>query len=129
MQLSMGESATVDQYIAAFPEAVQAQLQTLRATIRAIVPDAGETIKYGMPTFLWHGNLVHFAAYKGHIGFYPTPSPIEEFKAELAPYKQTKGSIHFELDQPLPLPLIRRIVESRVRETEARLAARKQKKR
>ena len=127
MEPSMGQFTTVDEYIASFPEEIQRQLQTLRQAIREVVPEAGEVIKYGMPTFTWHGNLVHFAAFKSHIGFYPTPSPIEEFKQELSPYKQTKGSIHFPPQEPLPLPLIRRIVEARVRETQQKLAARKKK--
>jgi uncharacterized protein YdhG (YjbR/CyaY superfamily) len=114
---SAAERATsIDDYIAAFPEAVQVKLQALRQAIREEAPDAQETIKYRMPTFTLHGNLVHFAAYKNHIGFYPTPSPIDVFRSELSVYKTSKGAIQFPLDQPLPLSLVRRIVAFRVQE-------------
>ena len=86
---------TIDEYIAGFPSEVQAILQTLRATIRAAAPDATETINYQMPTFTLHGNLVHFAAFKQHIGFYPTPNGIEKFQQALSPYKSAKGSVQF----------------------------------
>ena len=79
-------------------------------TIREAAPDAEETIKYQMPTFMLKGNLVHFAAFKKHIGFYPVPTGIEAFKDELSAYKQGKGSVQFPLDQPMPYDLIRRIV-------------------
>ena len=99
-------------------------LSQLRQTIKEAAPEAEETINYQIPTFTLHGNLVHFAALKNHIGFYPTPSGIEAFKNELAPYKGAKGSVQFPIDQPLPLSLIRRIVEYRVKEN----LERKQKK-
>lgn len=127
MEPSLGKFTTIEEYIASCPVEVQGQLQLLRQTIKDVVPEAGEAIKYGMPTFILNGNLVHFAAAKNHIGFYPTPSPIEEFREELAPYKQTKGSIHFPPNEPLPLPLIRRIVEARVRETTAALQKKKKR--
>ena len=110
----------MDEYIDTFPENVKTILNWLRQTIKEAAPDAKETINYQMPTFTLHGNLVHFAAFKTHIGFYPTPSGIEAFKKELASYKSAKGSVQFPIDQPLPLPLIRKIVEYRVKENEAR---------
>jgi uncharacterized protein YdhG (YjbR/CyaY superfamily) len=110
----MAAPNTVDDYIAAYPAAVQARLEAVRAAVRAEVPAAGEKISYGMPTFTLNGkNLVHFAAFKAHIGFYPTPQGIEAFQAELAPYQGGKGSARFPLDQPLPLDLIRRITAYR----------------
>ena len=99
---------------------MQSVLQTLRQTIHQAAPDAVEKISYGMPTFTLKGNLVHFGAFKTHIGFYPTPSGIENFKDELAVYKGAKGSVQFPLDEPLPLDLVRRIVEFRVEENLAK---------
>ncbi len=107
---------TIDQYIALFPAAVQTKLRELRALILEAAPRATEKISYQMPTFFLNGNLVHFAAYPGHIGLYPAPSAIEKFKDELSPYKHAKGSIQFPLSEPLPLELIRRIVLFRVSE-------------
>jgi uncharacterized protein YdhG (YjbR/CyaY superfamily) len=107
---------TIDEYIAGFPPDVQEILQKIRMTIRQAVPDAEETIKYRMPTFTLHGNLVHFAAFKKHIGFYPVPTGIEQFKDELSTYKGGKGSVQFPLDQPIPFDLISRIVKFRVKE-------------
>lgn len=107
---------TIDEYINTFPEDVRTILNQLRQTIKESAPEAEETINYQIPTFTLHGNLVHFAAFKDHIGFYPTPTGIEAFKKELAPYKGAKGSVQFPIDQPLPLPLIRKIVKFRVKE-------------
>lgn len=104
---------SIDAYIAAFPEDIQKILQELRATIHAAAPDAVEKISYQMPTFYLKGNLVHFAAFKNHIGFYPAPSGIEEFAKELSRYPGSKGAIRFPMDQPLPLELISRIVKYR----------------
>ena len=109
-------AASIDEYIAAFPEEVQARLQALRATIKAAAPDAQEKISYQMPTFALQGNLVHFAAFKNHIGFYPAPSGIQAFEDDLAIYGNAKGSVRFPLDQPLPLDLVSRIVKYRVEE-------------
>ena len=105
---------SIDQYIATFPESVQQLLQQIRATIQQAAPDATEAISYAMPTFKLNGNLVHFAGYKNHIGFYPTPSGIEPFKDELVNYKCSKGAIQFPIDEPLPIKLIRKIVLHRV---------------
>jgi uncharacterized protein YdhG (YjbR/CyaY superfamily) len=117
--------ATVDAYIAGFPPEIQQILEQIRAVIREAAPGATEAIKYQMPTYVLKGNLVHFAAYKGHIGLYPTPSGIEAFGKELAPYVGGKGSVRFPLDQPMPFDLIRRIVEFRVQESLEATAARK----
>ncbi|MCX6214710.1 DUF1801 domain-containing protein [Spirosoma sp.] len=105
---------TIDAYIAGFPENVQELLQQVRATVRSAAPNAEEAISYGMPTLKLNGNLVHFAAFKNHIGFYPAPQGLDAFKEELAGYKGAKGSVQFPLDQPLPLDLIARITKYRV---------------
>ncbi|MCA1554752.1 MAG: DUF1801 domain-containing protein [Chloroflexi bacterium] len=118
---------TIDEYIAAFPPDVQRILKKIRATIRNAAPDAQETIKYQVPTFILNGNLVYFAAFKNHIGFYPVPSGIEQFKQELAAYKQGKGSIQFPLDRPIPYDLITKIVRFRVKENLARAEAKHKK--
>ena len=115
---------TIDAYIAGYPEEVQAILQEIRRTIHETAPEATEAISYGMPTFKLHGNLVHFGAFKSHIGFYPVPSGMEAFQEELAAYKQGKGSVQFPLDKPMPLDLIRRIVEFRVQESKGKAANR-----
>lgn len=107
---------SIDEYIASFPEDIQNILNDIRATIRAAAPEATEKISYQMPTFFLNGNLVHFAAFKNHVGFYPTPSGIDEFKAELSKYKGSKGSIQFPIDQPVPLDLIAKIVKYRISE-------------
>ena len=115
---------TIDAYIAGFPEDVQAILQQVRRTIHEAAPEATEAISYQMPTFKLNGNLVHFGAFKNHIGFYPVPSGMAAFEEELAAYKQGKGSVQFPLNKPMPLDLIRRIVEFRVQESKAAKAAR-----
>lgn len=107
---------TIDEYIATFPPEVQEKLEQMRATIHAAAPGAQEKISYQMPAFALHGNLVYFGAYKNHIGFYPAPRGIEQFKEELSGYKGAKGTVQFPLDQPLPLDLVRQIVEFRVAE-------------
>jgi uncharacterized protein YdhG (YjbR/CyaY superfamily) len=108
---------TIDEYIADFPTDVQEILQQIRATIKEAAPEAGEKISYGMPTFTLKGNLIHFAAFKNHIGLYPTPNGIEEFKEELSAYKGAKGSVQFPIDKPMPLALITRIVKFRVKKS------------
>jgi uncharacterized protein YdhG (YjbR/CyaY superfamily) len=107
---------SIDEYIANCPKGVQKKLKELRATIKASAPDATEKISYQMPTFYLKGNLVHFAALKNHIGFYPTPSGVQAFIKETAKYASTKGSIQFPLDEPLPLKLVSKIVKFRVKE-------------
>jgi uncharacterized protein YdhG (YjbR/CyaY superfamily) len=108
--------ATIDEYIQGFPEPVQSKLKELRRLVQEIAPEAQEKISYQMPTFYLNGNLVHFAAHPKHIGFYPAPSGIAEFKAELSRYKHAKGSVQFPLDEPLPMDLIQKIVVFRVEE-------------
>lgn len=105
-----------DAYISGFPEDIQEKLQAIRNTIRQAAPEAKECINYGIPTFKIHGNLVHFAAYKSHLGFYPGATGIAEFKQELASYKTSKGTVQFHLDEPLPLVLISDIVIFRLHE-------------
>jgi uncharacterized protein YdhG (YjbR/CyaY superfamily) len=107
---------TIDEYIAGFPPEVQAILEKVRTTIRKAAPRAEETISYQIPTFTLKGNLVHFAAFKKHIGFYPTPTGIEKFKDELSVYEGAKGSVKFPLDNPIPFGLIGKIVRFRVKE-------------
>ena len=121
--------ATIDAYIAACPAGVRSMLQTLRATIQAAAPQAMEKISYQMPTFHQEGNLVHFALHKNHIGFYPAPSGIEAFQADLARYAASKGAVRFPLDEPLPLALVTRIVQYRLAENLAKAAGKRAKKR
>ena len=112
----MQKPIDIDTYIAAFPEETQVLLQQIRATIRQAAPDAKETINYGIPTLTLEGNLVHFAGYKNHIGFYPGASGIASFQEELSEYKSAKGSVQFPLDKPLPLALVHKIVVFRVKQ-------------
>jgi uncharacterized protein YdhG (YjbR/CyaY superfamily) len=105
----------IDAYIAAFPEDIREMLQKIRSTIQKAAPAATEAIKYAMPTFVLQGNLVHFAAFKNHIGFYPAPMGLEAFKKELSGYKGSKGAVQFPLDKPMPLGLIAKIVKYRVK--------------
>lgn len=119
MTASRTQANDIDAYIAGFPDEIQEILQKVRSTIRQAAPEAKEAIKYGLPTFVLNGNLVHFGGFPKHIGFYPTPSGIEKFKDELAVYKGAKGSVQFPLDQPIPYDLIRRITLFRVQENGA----------
>jgi len=118
----------INQFIAAFPPAVRAKLRTIRGAIRKAAPQAKEAIKYQMPTFTQHGNLVHFAAYQHHIGFYPAPRALEQFKEELSAYEGSKGAVRFPLDKPVPVGLIGRIVKFRVQQDRERAAARKKRR-
>lgn len=115
--------ADIDAYIAGFPRDVADRLRQLRATIRSAAPHATETISYQMPTFVLHGNLVHFAAFAKHIGFYPAPSGIAAYPREIARYVHAKGSVQFPHDRPLPLALVAKIVRFRVKEAEAKASA------
>lgn len=110
--------ASIDEYIATFPEETQKMLQQVRETIHAAVPEAKEKISYQIPTFALNGNLVSFAAFKKHIGMYPIPAGTEEFQQKAAQYRAAKSSLHFPLNQPLPLELIRQFVQFRVAETQ-----------
>lgn len=114
---------TMDEYIAGFPPDVQRILQKVRTTIIKAAPDAKETIKYGMPTFILNGTLVYFAAFQKHIGFYRAPTGIKAFKKELSVYKQGSGSVQFPFDEPMPYDLISKIVKFRVKENLARAKA------
>jgi len=107
---------TVDEYIAGFPGDIQAILNSVRQTIREAAPHASEVMTYGVPGFRQTVNLVQFAAFKEHIGFYPTPSAIEAFKDELSLYHTSEGTVRFPIDEAVPLDLIRRMVEYRVSE-------------
>jgi len=112
---------TTDEYIAKFPKNVRAVLEELRRVIRESAPKAEETISYGIPTFDLYGrHLVHFAAYKNHVGFYPTSSGIKAFKKELSPFKTSKGTVQFPLDKPIPFDLVKKIVKFRVKENESK---------
>jgi uncharacterized protein YdhG (YjbR/CyaY superfamily) len=107
---------TIDEYIAAFPRSVQDILEELRQTIQNSAPDAKEAISYQIPTFKLNGNLVHFAAFKNHIGFYPTSSAISKFMKELSHYEVSKGTVRFPINEPIPFDLIRKIVKHRAKE-------------
>jgi len=107
---------TIDEYIKTFPRDIQKILEAVRKTIKESAPDAEETISYQIPTFKLNGNLVHFAAFKNHIGFYPTPSGKKAFQKELSVYKSGKGSIQFPIGKSIPFTLIKRIVKYRVKE-------------
>jgi uncharacterized protein YdhG (YjbR/CyaY superfamily) len=118
----------IDEYIDRFPPEVQVILQKIRATIRKAAPDAEEAIKYLIPTFTLKGNLVHFAAYKKHIGFYPAPRGNKVFEEELSKYEGGKGTLQFPLEKPIPFDLISKIVKFRVKENLAKAAAKGKKK-
>ena len=112
----MKEYTNINAFIADFPAEIQAILEQIRATIQQAAPDAKEAIKYGMPTFILNGNLVHFAAYKNHFGFYPAPTGIDAFIDDLAVYRTGKGTIQFPIDKPIPFDLITKVVKFRVEE-------------
>ena len=117
---------SINAYIATFPEDVQIILEKIRSLIQEIIPEATESISYQMPTFKLHGRyLVYFAAFKKHIGLYPTPDGISEFKAELSLYESGKGSVKFPLEQPIPYDLIRKIVIFRAQENIQKVTTRK----
>ncbi|MGA9647916.1 iron chaperone [Pedobacter sp.] len=108
----------VESYIATFPKETQKLLEQIRQTISSVAPTATEKIGYGIPTFVLNGNLVHYAGYKNHIGFYPGAAGIEKFQEELSVYKGGKGSVQFPLDQLLPLKLVSEITKFRVVQNE-----------
>ena len=110
------KAGNIDGYIAGFPEPIRRKLEEMRVIVKKAAPGAEETINYGVPTLVLHGNLVHFGGFKNHIGFYPAPSGIEAFKKELSVYEGAKGSIKFPVDKPLPANLITKIVKFRVKE-------------
>ncbi len=112
----MKEYTDINAFIAEFSEEVQIILEKVRTTIQQAAPEAKEAIKYGMPTFVLNGNLVHFGAFKNHIGFYPAPSGIDSFIDDLAQYRTGKGTIQFPLDKPIPFDVITKVVKFRVEE-------------
>jgi uncharacterized protein YdhG (YjbR/CyaY superfamily) len=118
MQVGRPTFSTIDEYIASFPAEIQKILEKIRMRIQKAAPDAAEAISYQIPTFRLGGkNFIHFAAFKNHIGLYPAPRGVEEFKAELSNYEGGKGTAQFPLDQPIPYDLISRIVKFRVKKT------------
>ncbi|PKO02394.1 MAG: hypothetical protein CVU43_08170 [Chloroflexi bacterium HGW-Chloroflexi-5] len=125
MEKTSAIAASIDQYISEAPQEVQERLNHLRAVIKSEVPDAEERIAYAMPTFSQNGNLVHFAYFKNHIGFFPAPSGIENFKDELAKYKTSKGTVQFPLDEDIPMDLVREIVRFRLKENLAKASKKK----
>lgn len=116
MKSSKSPAPGIDEYIAGFPSEVRKRLEAMRATIRSAAPMATERMAYGIPTFHLSGNLVHFAAFEHHVGFYPAPSGIAAFRRPLARYRTAKGSVQFPHDEPLPLDLVAEIVRFRVAE-------------
>jgi uncharacterized protein YdhG (YjbR/CyaY superfamily) len=120
-----GRFETIDEYIQTFPKDTQKILEQVRQTIKEAAPDAEEAISYQIPTFKLNGNLVHFAAFKNHIGFYPAPSGQKAFEKELSAYKSGKGSIQFPIHKPMPLALIKKIVKYRVKESNNSLIKKK----
>lgn len=122
------EITTIDSYIAQYPPEIQEKLNAMRSHIRECAPDASEKISWGMPTFVLHGNLVHFAANKHHLGFYPGENGVACFLEKLSEYKCSKGAIQFPYDEPLPLDLIREIVAFRIKENTELYEVKKNKK-
>lgn len=118
----------IDQYITDFPKEVQKILTEVRTTIQKAAPEASEKMSYAMPTFYLDGNLVHFAAYKHHIGFYPAPSGLKAFEEEISQYKNSKGAVQFPIDQKMPLALITKIVKFRIAENKLKAKAKAKKK-
>ena len=114
MAMNTPKAKDIDEYIAGFPADVQLMLEELRETIKKAAPEAKETISYQMPAFSFNGPLVYFAAYKNHIGFYPTGSGIENFRKELSTYEGSKGTVRFSLDQPIPYDLITHVTQNKI---------------
>lgn len=117
----------IDEYIAGFPPDVQEALRKIRTIVRAAAPGAEEALKYRIPTFVLKENLVHFAAFEKHIGFYPTPSAIEAFSTDLRVYVSAKGSVQFPLNRPVPFALIKKMVQFRVKEVREKTTQRKKR--
>lgn len=113
--MTPGKPNSIDEYISAFAPDVQQKLEQIRLTIQKAAPGATEAIKYGMPTFVLNGNLIHFAAYKNHIGIYPAPVAIKEFEKDFAPYKTSKGAVQLPIDKAMPLSLITKVTKFRVK--------------
>jgi uncharacterized protein YdhG (YjbR/CyaY superfamily) len=129
MRTDRSAPRTIDEYIAGFPRGVRETLKKIRATIRRAAPAAEETIKYQMPTYTLKGTLVSFAAWREHVGLYPSPSTGDKkFKDELSVYKGAKSSLRFPIDKPIPFDLIGKVVKLRVRENLDRAASRQKRK-
>jgi len=126
-KMNSTEPKDIDEYIAGFPPSVQKTLHKLRAVIKKSAPEAEEALKYRMPTFVLHENLVHFAAFEHHVGFYPTPSAIEAFQDALKGYERAKGSVQFPHDRPVPFALVKKMVEFRVEEVQTKKTAKRRK--
>ena len=118
---------TIEEYIETFEPKIQKVLNEIRDFIKAEVPEATEKISYGMPTFYLNGNLVHFAAFKDHYGFFPSPSGIDAFEKELAPYRSGKGTLHFSIEKPIPWEIIKKVVQFRVNENLNKVKNKKKK--
>jgi len=127
MKADRAVAKDIDEYIARLPKETRAISQRVRAAIRKAAPDAEEKISYQIPAFFLEGNLVHFAAYRNHIGFYPGAAGIEKFKSELPSYETAKGTVRFSLDRPIPFDLIERMVKYRVKENLDAAEARRKK--
>ena len=127
METRQKAAKDIDEYIAGYPEDVQQILEKIRATIKAVAPEAVEAISYGVPCFRYKGDLIYFAGYKNHVSIYPAPRGHEEFKAELSAYKGGKGTVQFPLDKPMPYELVRRIAEFRMQENLAKAEAKAKK--
>lgn len=127
MKKKQEQPKTIDAYVADFPEEVQVSLEKVRATIRKAAPQAEEAMKYGIPTFVFNGNLIHFGGYKNHIGLYPGSTPIEVFEEELRGYETSKGTVKFPLDRRIPFGLIGKITKYCVERNIERAAAKKKK--
>src|SRR5271169_1792015 len=125
MRTDQSPPETIDDYIVGFPPEVRVILEKLRATIRKAAPEAEEAIKYRLPTYVLSGNLVHFGAFKRHIGFYATPTGNKKFRKELSTYEGAKGSVQFPLDKPIPFGLISKMVKFRVKENLERSVAKR----
>lgn len=120
MEQHSNKPKTIDEYIAQFPQEIQEILNKLRHVIKESAPNTEEKISYGMPTFVLNGNLVHFAAYKNHIGFYPSSTGIKTFKEELSEYKTSKGAVQFPIGKSIPYELVSKIVKFRVSENKSK---------
>lgn len=128
MRMGQAPAKDIDAYIARFPRDVQAVLKKMRATIKKAAPGAEEGISYGIPVFKLHGNLVYIGGFKHHVSFFPTSGPVRAFKKELAGYATTKGTVRFDLDQPVPYALIARITKFRVKESREKAKAKAKKR-
>ena len=128
MKAKQKQPTTIDEYIADFPDDVRPLLEKVRATIRKAAPKAEEAVKYGIPTFVLHGNLIHFGGAKNHIGLYPGASPVVHFKDELSDYECSKGTVRFPLDKRIPFGLIGRITKFCIERNLAEAEAKRKKK-